>query len=115
MNEKRNYHKNGLGRRDYDKMPCPFFDSDEHKCKEAESLKKEMAKKMPWSIFALFVASMITIGGIYLNYDMNKTDKTLDIMIELKEKTSKIETKQEIIIDHFKSGKREKPDNFPFE
>ena len=111
--EQRDYEKNGLGRREYDKQFCPFYDVEGHKCKEVESMKTELKSKMPWSIFALFVASMITFGGIYLNYEMKKTEKTLDIMIDLKEKTSRIEAKQEFVINHLKKPE-EKPRPFPY-
>jgi hypothetical protein len=114
MDEKRDYENNGLGRRDYDKIPCPFYDIEEHKCKEVEAVKIELKSKMSWSIFALFVTSMIVLGGIYLNHEMSKSNKTLDIMIELKEKTSSIDAKQELIIHHLKSEEKES-ESFPFE
>lgn len=101
MIERRNY-KNGFGRRPYDKGFCPFYDADEHKCKEVESLKEDLKSKMPWSIFALFVTSMIAIAGILLNYQFNTSEKTLDLMIELKKETSRIEAKQELIMDHIR-------------
>ena len=105
--EKRDHKKNGLGRRDYDKAPCPFYDVDEHKCKEVEGLKERIKTKMPWSVFALFVSSAIVIGGIFLSHFNNNQAKTLDYVIDLKEKTSRIESKQELIMHHIKSEEKE--------
>jgi hypothetical protein len=121
MDERRDYKSNGLGRREYDKSPCPFYDNQKHKCGEVEDVRNDLKNKVSTKMFGIFVASagafMIFLAGtlISLNYkSLEKTDSIKDEIVELKTEAAKVATQQSIIMRslHFDSKDRVNDENF---
>jgi hypothetical protein len=74
-NDRRDVETNGLGRRHYDVMSCPFFDRKKIECREIEKVKKEIMRiekdKLSSWIFRSFVGTMLLILGIFVTLGWN--------------------------------------------
>ena len=106
--EKRDYTKNGLGRRHYDIGPCPFFDWGDHKCREVESVRRELSTKLSTKIFTVFVASAGSFLIFFAGAVISMSYKSLDQIGDIKEQTAKISTRQETIIDRIERGEKKR-------
>lgn len=101
IKERRNYRKNGHGRRSYDRN---FL---EH-CLSCD-LREEVNKKLSIKIFGIFVAFIVailgigaSIAGIGLNNFADTSKATYEAVSGIKERTARMEARQEIIVDRLK-------------
>ena len=117
MNERRDYKSNGRGRRDYDK-------SFEAMCLHC-NLREEVNTKVSWKhLLAIFgiigaiVSAVLTftippaVHGVERMRDTSKA--TLDAVYKVSERTARIETRQEIIMDRVKRPSKWSDNNSEF-
>jgi hypothetical protein len=71
--EKRDYEKNGLGRRPYDKQPCPFYDPGGHKCQEVDGVRRTLK----WG-----VGIIITVFIAAFGFFAHNQEKVHTLMLE---------------------------------
>jgi len=114
-NDRRDFDKNGLGwhqkyrRRDYDKDMESF-------CLHCD-LRKEVSGKVSWKMFFIIIGGILTIIGTIAGIGapiasngiekmVNTSQATLQAIHDVSERTTRIETRQEIIMDDVKLLKR---------